>query len=368
MGYEMRTTGRFSGLLLLVAGTAAGLFGQVNATPRQPNEGQISLTVTVSSKSGDSVAGLTQSDFAVLDNKAPQPITSFRALSGPETKTEVIVVLDDLNLPYDRVTYARQQIEQFLGSKEGNLSQPTTLAIMLDTGMQIQPEFTTNGNELRASLDHMTVGLRSITRSTGFYGAEERFQLSLNAFRQLIAREAARPGRKLIIWVAPGWPLLSGPQIQLTTKNEEAIFNDVVAFSTEMRRGHITLDAVNPLGAGGNLEAMDYYENFLKGVKDPRHTDVADLGLQVLAIQSGGQVFNASNDISGLLQRSYDQRQNLYELTFAAAPGEHDNEYHQIQVQVNKPGLLAHTNTGYYARPLYPAAQQSKPVDVTKTR
>jgi VWFA-related protein len=332
------------------------LFSQSPAP--QPPEGQVRLDVTVTTKAGDPVGGLTASDFTVIDNKTQQPITGFHELTGDEARTAVIIVLDDLNLPYSNVSFARQQIDQFLSTNEGQLAQPVGLAVMSDKGLQILSNFTTNGSELRATLDKADVGLRSVNRSTGFYGNVERFQLSIGALRQLMTQQAQQPGRKLILWVAPGWPLLSGPGVELTTNQQKAIFADIVSLSTLMREGQITLHAVNPIGAGENVARTDYYENFLKGVRDPQHTDLADLGLQVLAIQSGGLVLNGSNDIAALLQHSVAQTKSGYQISFAQAPGEHENEYHQVQVLVKRPGLTARTNTGYYARPTYSTMQE----------
>ena len=40
-----------------------------------------------------------------------------------------------------------------------------------------------------------------------------------------------------------------------------------------------------------------------------------------------------------------------YEISFEAAPGDHANDYHKVDVQVDKPGLTARTRSGYYAQP-----------------
>jgi VWFA-related protein len=217
-------------------------------------------------------------------------------------------------------------------------------------------------------LDSYSVGLRSIPRSTGFYGTVERYQISMNAIHVLVMREAERPGRKLILWVSPGWPLLSGPEVDLSTAQQRSLFGSIVTFSTEMREGQITLDAVNPIGASEDVGQTIYYENFLTGVRDFRRAEIGDLGLQVLAVQSGGLVLNGSNDVAGFLKRAVAQTEAIYELSFAAAAGEHDNDYHQIQVQIAKPGLTAHTSSGYYARPKYSATEDQKPLNVVPAR
>jgi hypothetical protein len=43
--------------------------------------------------------------------------------------------------------------------------------------------------------------------------------------------------------------------------------------------------------------------------------------------------------------------QVFYELTYDASTAKAANEYHSIQIQVNKPGMKASTLTGFYAQP-----------------
>jgi hypothetical protein len=60
----------------------------------------------------------------------------------------------------------------------------------------------------------LTTTLRTITNSAGFWGADERFQTSLRAFENIADAEAKKPGRKLLIWTGPGWPLFDNPRIR----------------------------------------------------------------------------------------------------------------------------------------------------------
>ena len=60
--------------------------------------------------------------------------------------------------------------------------------------------------------------------------------------------ESTRPGRKIFLWVSPGWPLLSGPRLDLGAKQEQQIFSDIVALSTQLRDTRTTLYNINPLG------------------------------------------------------------------------------------------------------------------------
>jgi VWFA-related protein len=325
-------------------------FSQQAPEAAPPSDGKFHLDVVVTPKSGPPVGGLEQKDFTVLNDKAPQTITSFHAYAGPEAPVEVVLFIDAVNLEFQRISYERQEIDRFLRANGGKLAHPTTLAIFTDTGARIQPNFTTDGNALATSLDRQTVALRSITRSAGFYGAVERFDLSMKALDQLAAFEASRPGRKMVLWISPGWPLLSGPGVQLDGKQQQQIFRTIVDVSAQLRRARITLYNINPLGSAENTLSLFYYQQFVKGVTKPSQVQGGNLGLQVLAVQSGGLVLNASNDVSALLKQAFADADAWYELSFQPAAGE-PYEYHQLEVKVDKPGLVARTREGYYSPP-----------------
>lgn len=351
----MRLHLRFSSLLLALSIVPAA---PLPAQTPVANANQMTLHVTVSTRSGDPVQGLTKDDFTLFDNKHEEPITGFKALTG--TQTGIIIVLDAVNLPYTRVSFARQQLADFFSSNGGHLAQPTTLGILVDKGLQIQPTFTTDGNALRASLDNFSIGLRELTRSTGFYGADERLQISLSNFWQLV-QHLPSEGYRRIIWISPGWPLLSGPGVELSSAHQTAAFNQIVAINTELRRKHTIVDAVNPIGAAEDVGRANYYEGFLHAPRNAHDIELGNLGLQVIAEQSGGLVLNGSNDIAGLIQRAVAQTKYGYELTFTAAPGERNNEYHELQVKTRRPGLTVHTLAGYYANPVVPEHPQPIP-------
>jgi VWFA-related protein len=174
---------------------------------------------------------------------------------------------------------------------------------------------------------------------------------SLKGLLTLVDVEAKVPGRKLMIWISPGWPLLSGPRIQLTTKDEEKILSSVVTISRLLRQADVTLYSVDPRGVNGPLINRFYYQQFVKGVSKSSQVDNADLSLQVLATQSGGLVLNGSNDIPAFMQQCVDDASAYYEMTFAPAPAEGPSDFHSIEVRVAQPGLTVRTREGYYPQP-----------------
>jgi len=341
---------RLGCFLLATLLCAAAARAQQNSPQVQAGGGKIYLDVTVSPKSGPPVADLQQQDFTVLDNNSPQAITSFAAVTGRQAPVEVIVVIDAINTDAREIGYERIQIDKFLRNEGGRLAYPVAIVVATDTGAKIAENFSSDGNALSTAMDRDQIGLRDIGRSAGFYGATERLQYSLQALNQLTGSDAKHPGRRILLWVSPGWPLLSGPEVELDAKQQAGIFAQIVEFSTQLRQARVTLYNVNPIGAGESVFRGTYYEEFLKGVSKPSQVNLGNLGLQVLAIQSGGLALDFNNDLPALLQQCISDVAPYYELSFAAPAADRQDEYHRIEIKVAKPGLIARTNQGYYAR------------------
>ena len=73
--------------------------------------------MVVNDKSGKPVSGLEQQDFTVIDNKLPEKILSFEAVTDATADSEpmeVVVVVDSVNISFTRVAYVRDQIKKFL--------------------------------------------------------------------------------------------------------------------------------------------------------------------------------------------------------------------------------------------------------------
>jgi VWFA-related protein len=341
---------KFIPLTVLALVCAGGSFAQEIPTPHNSTTPQIQLDVVVTPKSGPPVANLAQSDFTVIDNKVAQPIKAFKAISARQKPVNVILVVDAVNTSYSNMGYERSQITVFLKANGGQLAQPTALAIVTDTGAQMSQGFSTDGNLIDDTFEKFAIGLRNITRSTGVYGAEERFQISLKALTNIATSNNSGPGRTIVLWLSPGWPLLSGPGIQLTASQRQQLFATIVGLSNQLRNDRVTLYSVDSLGTNEGVGRVFLYQEYVKGVSKPGQVEIGDLSLQALAVQTGGMALNSS-DVTGLLHQCLADLDAYYELTVDALPAEQPNEYHHLEVKVDKPGLVARARQGYYAQP-----------------
>lgn len=335
-----------SALLFTVAAVA-----QQNPPAARGNS--VTLYVVANDKSGNPVTGLQRDDFTVLDNKQPQRILSFAAVgqtSPSDNDTEIVLLLDEVNTDFTKVAFAKQSEDNFLKREGGRLSRPVSIAILSDSGLEIQPTPSEDGNAEAAFLDQHQNGLRTVNRSQGFYGAAERIQMSVNGLLQVAQFEAKRPGRKLVIWISPGWAYLSGPRMELTNKQEQGIVDESVQISAALQQARVTLYMVDPLGTSESIQRRFDYEEYLKPLTKPSQAQFGNLALQVLVVHSGGRVVTSSNDVTAEIERCARDANAYYVLRFDPSPADGPKLYHAIEVKI-KDDLKAQTLSGFYEQP-----------------
>lgn len=330
---------------------APSLAPRLAYTPPPPGEGRIHLDVVVTDKAGKPVSGLEAQDFTLKDNNLPTKILSFQAggtsVNKDEHTVEAILLLDTVNLGFQEVSRARQQTANFLRQNGGHLAQPVSVVEFNDDGMKLLLQPSTDGNALAEQLDHAGSKLRTIGRSSQ-NGTFDRFSLSLNWIDIVAASEVKRPGRKLLIWAGPGWPLLDRPNLQISTKDQQHMFSEIVKLSTSLREAHMALYSVN-MGDPGLGTYL--YQGFVKGVKTPEKANPPNLGLKVLAVQTGGRVMSPDNDIAAQIEACVQDATAWYTIWFDPPRADKPDEYHDLKIEVDKPGLVARTSTGYYNQP-----------------
>ena len=242
------------------------------------------------------MGGVNQQSLTLLDNGHPQTITSFQQIRRDDqtSSTEVVLVLDTMNASLQDVVIERQGVEKFLLQNGGHLALPVSIVFLADTGVKINKS-SRDGNSLAEDFKKLQTPVRVIGSAQGGEGAQDRSQRSLRALQMLCTYEGRRPGRKLLVWVGPGWPLLSRSTAELSAQDLGRYFNNIVDVTTDLRRAHITLYSVAPLNlAQVNTQNPLLYRAYLKGIENPTQADSPNLALQVLAIHSGGLVLGES--------------------------------------------------------------------------
>ncbi|HYA17116.1 MAG TPA: hypothetical protein VEF06_06610 [Bryobacteraceae bacterium] len=211
-----------------------------------------------------------------------------------------------------------------------------------DSGMGVDGP-TRDGNALIAAIEKRGASMRTVTRNQGVWGAAERFQMSLETLLSVADLERKKPGRKMLIWFGPGWPLFNGPGMRLDRKEEQGLFDTIVKVSTTLREAQITLYSLN----AGN----DFYKNFRGAARWAHGVTPAQLVLQVFAEQSGGEVMRNGSDVAAKVMNCLLDATAWYILSFKYPPADGADEYHSIEIRMATRGQTARTRTGYYAQP-----------------
>lgn len=315
----------------------------------------IRLNVVVTDKSGNPVRGLTKQDFTLLDDKRPTAVHSFVAheLSTPRNDPQTMILLiDDVNANFSVVSTVRTQIESYLRRDDGRLAVPVAIFLLTDTGLEQITVPSTDGNGLAAVLHQKDGQLHVISRAAGFYGAEERTQASLQGLSEMGRGLAKIPGRKLVVWIGPGWPIFDNPNVSFGLQQQRNLFSGIVDFSGMFRQLDMTVDSIDPLGPADAASPRSFlWESFTKPVTKPSQANPGNLALQVLAVHSGGTVVVGSNDITGEIAKCARDASAWYSMSIEAQKADSADTWHSLTVKVDQPRLKVRTLEGYYAQP-----------------
>jgi VWFA-related protein len=358
---------------------------QANGHP----EGIIHLDVAATDPEGKPFSGLAAKDFALTDNGAPQKIISFATSNQPtnenERLTEVVLVLDEVDLFPEQLELAKNESIKFLRQNGGHLGEPTSVYWFTPSGLYATAKPTTNGNTLAEDVAHnnsqRTVfaasriyprGSDPIAESTSEVISESyaRWVRSLRAIYSIAIERRDMPGRKLLLWMGFGWLPVHGPE-----RYKDAAFPWLVELSTRIREARMVISEVTartePFTAGTELytartwheptasQFKDSYKDYLAGVHTPSGLEELGFGpsshfaLPVLAIQSGGLVVDEYTEISRSIENCVEDARAFYTLSFDPPYAAQVDEYHDLKVQIESPGLFARTTTGYYDQPVF---------------
>jgi VWFA-related protein len=323
------------------------------AEQMRKSERHITLDVEVTDSAEKPVKDLKQTDFTVLDNGKQQAISSFREFDGEMALplAQVVLVVDTMNASVQDVVIARQGVDKFLRQDNGHLTLPVSIAFLTEKGAKVSNP-SKDGNALADDLGKLQTPMRVHGFAQGINGATDRQQHSISALQTLATFEGQKPGRKLVIWVGSGWPLLSGSS-DIGEQERRRYFDWIVNLTTSLRKAHITLYSVAPLNLMPETAQNAFlYKSYLKGVENPRQADSQNLALQVLATHSGGQVLSKSGNLSAQLARCIADATSYYEISFESSEDTGQAvAYHALDVKANLPKAEVRTLTSYYAIP-----------------
>jgi VWFA-related protein len=321
----------------------------------------ITLDVEVTDKKGVPVAGLKPEDFALLDNRQPQTITSVQLVDPANPgnpPAEIILAIDGINTNQDNITDEFDWLHKFLAAKGTHLDKPISFAVLQDRTVKMQNEPTRDVAALSHFLDVNRPGFRPLESWSNGWGPIERETISIRALNTIVAKTQDRPGRKLLIWIGPGWIGGSDISARPIAGAQRTLFAGVVNVWDGLRKANMTLEMIDPTVSGGRIFDFNY-EPFVKGISDVHNAQYGHLLLPALVTQSGGQILYGSSNLPSLIDRVLADASSYYVVTYNPPPASHPDEYHAIEVRMARKGLSARTRIGYYAHPEVHAEAQA---------
>ena len=418
----------------------------------------VAVDVVVTDHSGHLVKGLHQSDFQVLEDGKPQALRYFKEFSAAERPVEApkpamkevlapnmfsnsalpadegavtVVLLDLLNTPMADQSYAQDQLVKFLKSKPADAK----FAIcILGNRLEMIQGFTGDQATLlaaakgkKASQRNRPIWRSAAAEQTPFEGnkvstrfqptldsfasayalqeselrlvnADQRMEVTVDAFAHLARYLAGVPGRKNLVWFSGSfvlgiYPDSNGQNPFLGTRDYGENLKKVANLLGEAHVAVYPVDVqglqTNPLFSAANenlTSPMSQQPLFpADSVITPRGLfsrnpnlgiPASTLGDQVaqfdlaqadehatmseLAAHTGGQAFFNTNGIAQAIQTAEEQGANYYALSYTPSNKKYDGSFRKVKVTIaGKKYRLAY-RLGYYAIDPFAPAKPSK--------
>src|SRR5450755_1439888 len=252
----------------------------LSSAARDTAEGLIQLDVVVTDATGNPISGLNKSDFTLLENGRSQNIISFQAVDGrgslSEPPAKIILVIDTIDLPESLAREERFAVTSYLRKGGGQLAHPVSVFSLTETGLwTVAP--SNDGNVLAREIEHnnFTLLRHNVGWQRGPVPAGLKPTASetvLKTLAQIAAEERIRPGRKLLLWIGPGWGIGSGAYADAAPRSPP-VFDTVLWFSALLREAHLVLYSFT---VGETDPHAQLYKAYLDGVASPHKASFID--------------------------------------------------------------------------------------------
>jgi VWFA-related protein len=365
--------------------------------------------IVTDSKTGKPVADLKQSDFQVTEDNKPQTVDTFKLIKldggrvpGPDGPPQAIrsdedeeveaarddvrlfgIFLDDYHTRRGASVSVREPIAKFISTQLG----PSDMVGLM---YPLQPV-----SSVRMTRDHDRViqGLGSFVGRKGDYtprnAMEEQYseypaetvelirnQVSLSALKGLITHMGSlKEGRKALILVSEGYsntlppqlrdpnaslpgldnPNRDNPQAGVNDPNEQSRqFFDDATMSLTLRevwdlanKNNVTIYAVDPRGLP--VSEFDVSQPTVAMQIDRQYLNATMDTLRTLALQTDGRAIINRNDLATGMSQIVRDTSSYYLLGYNSTQAPADGKFHEIKVQVKRPGIQVRARKGYWA-------------------
>lgn len=359
----------------------------------------VQVNVVVHGRDKKPAEGLSKDDFTILEKGRPQKIAFFQMvrankIAAPASKlpqnifsnhfgdkanvpsSVTVILLDSLNTEWSDQVYARMQVIKFLKQIQPG---DRVALYSLGRGLHILHDYTTDASALVERLGRFrgnnlpdlaasTVntddplvqalsedGMANEQRMANFF-ARNKVLNTLQALEAIGQHLASVPGRKSLVWVSGGFPLMIGFDDMDTAASDgaPAAMQERETFFDELEHTLRALNhadvAVYPVDARG-LMVDPLFSASTRGstarpkIWSPKYHDT----MNVLADRTGGKAYYNRNDLDGAVREVFQDTAVTYTVGFYSDHPEMDGKFREIKVKVNKPGMNVRTRKGYFA-------------------
>jgi VWFA-related protein len=327
-------------------GPGAAQGNSAEAPTIQINSRETVVDVIVTDKDGQPVHGLTQADFTIKENGKEQAIQSFKEfgdeaatpqptqLQQPVSQPVVysnarempasgpvnILLIDAVNASAGMVMRVQRETVKYLKA----MPEGTRMAIFLLSpgGLHMLRDFTSDRKLLIGAVSRPLLAPNRLEGWT-------RMWVTVDAMDEIAVYVSSIKGRKNLLWITPGMPvmLLRDGGYAWGGPPDMGLVHRLMDAYELLSRAQVAISPIDPRGVVG--------------------LGMAQLKVEAVAEDTGGEAFYNNNDLKSLIARAVDDQSHFYTLSYIPPGKKDDNRYHHIWVGVDRPGMHLVYRKGY---------------------
>ena len=354
----------FLWLLVALLAAAAPARAQDQDEPVKLKADLVSLTASVTDRSGRAMRSLKADDFTVYEDGVRQRVEHFAATEEPFT---LLLLLDISGSTHDDIELMKRAARNFLAELRFD---DRVGVIVFSRDVEMIGEFTDPRARVIAAIEQTATAPGSATSrfstatGTSFYDALY-LALEESPLKQV-------EGRKAIVCMSDGVDSTSMKTYQEVAPLVER--SEASVYFLELNTEEATLEGLlKDRSDPGYLnfspsQLARYFDEFDKDSPDrlrPREAlspprkreintglyDLARRQMGEMATRTGGHLYavKALADLSGVYKQIADDLRSQYSLSYYPTNRRHDGGWRQIRVEVKPPGAAVRTRSGYRA-------------------
>jgi VWFA-related protein len=295
------------------------------------NVDMVSLPVVVTDKMGRRITDLKKEDFQVYENGTKQEIVGFAATDEP---IEIALMLDTSGSTEMDLAKIQNAAISFVNQLHPD---DEVAVISFADDVRMQEDFTIDRDKNEYGIKKTRTGDWTVLYEAVWLGLED----VLKPIKE----------RKALVLFTDGvdtksHTVTSGETLELSKETEATIY--CVYYDTEndryRRSAKSVLDpqiglpypAPYPTVGGPGSSRQDY--------------QTGRAYLASLAENSGGLMLDGMSNLNDAFAQIAKELASQYSIGYYSSDSKHDGKFRKVQVKVGKPGLIARTKKGYYAK------------------